>query len=192
MSVLDRVASLQGHSSPKTQSEKLITPRQANEPSSRTINLEEKEMFVVHINEVLKNDIDLDNRLPINSRTMDLFNECRDGLLLLKLINVSSPGAIKTNLVHYGKTKPLSKFQMMENNNLVIEGAKRIGCSVVNIGSSDLMEGRAHLILGLIWQIIKVGLMKSDPSLKTKTKEELQSVLAARTREQWAKLYYGL
>lgn len=47
---------------------------------------------------------------------------------------------------------------MTENNNLVVNSAKAIGCSVVNIGSSDLIEGREHLILGLIWQIIKIGL----------------------------------
>jgi len=29
---------------------------------------------------------------------------------------------------------------------------------VVNIGSQDLQEGKPHLVLGLLWQIIKVGL----------------------------------
>lgn len=47
---------------------------------------------------------------------------------------------------------------MTENNNLVVNSAKAIGCSVVNIGSQDLIEAREHLILGLIWQIIKIGL----------------------------------
>ncbi|KAF7846284.1 hypothetical protein BT93_L4668 [Corymbia citriodora subsp. variegata] len=48
---------------------------------------------------------------------------------------------------------------MTENNNIVIESAKGIGCSVVNIGSGDLIEVREHLILGLIWQIIRRGLL---------------------------------
>src|SRR5271154_4453545 len=47
---------------------------------------------------------------------------------------------------------------MIENNNLVINSAKGFA-TVVNIGSSDLIEGREHLILGLIWQIIKIGLL---------------------------------
>lgn len=51
-----------------------------------------------------------------------------------------------------------SMFQMTENNNVVINSAKAIGCSVVNIGAQDLMEGKEHLILGLIWQIIRIGL----------------------------------
>lgn len=52
----------------------------------------------------------------------------------------------------------LNAFTMTENNNVVINSAKAIGCSVVNIGSQDLIEGREHLILGLTWQIIKIGL----------------------------------
>ena len=29
---------------------------------------------------------------------------------------------------------------------------------MVNIGSQDLMEGREHLVLGLVWQVIRAGL----------------------------------
>lgn len=46
-----------------------------------------------------------------------------------------------------------------ENNNLVITSSKALGLSTVNIGASDLVEGREHLILGLIWQIIRRGLL---------------------------------
>jgi len=55
--------------------------------------------------------------------------------------------------------KNLNIYQKTENNNLVINSAKAIGCSVVNIGSQDLIEGRPHLVLGLIWQIIRIGLL---------------------------------
>uniref|UniRef100_A0A4W4ENM5 Lymphocyte cytosolic plastin 1 n=1 Tax=Electrophorus electricus TaxID=8005 RepID=A0A4W4ENM5_ELEEL len=36
---------------------------------------------------------------------------------------------------------------------------KSIGCHVVNIGAEDLKEGRQHLVLGLLWQVIKIGLL---------------------------------
>ncbi|PKU45736.1 short transient receptor potential channel 1 [Limosa lapponica baueri] len=45
-----------------------------------------------------------------------------------------------------------------ENLNLALNSASAIGCTVVNIGSQDLQEGKPHLVLGLLWQIIKVGL----------------------------------
>ena len=45
----------------------------------------------------------------------------------------------------------LSKFQIIENCNLAINAAKSIGCSLVNIGASNIMEGQKqpHLVLGL-------------------------------------------
>lgn len=55
--------------------------------------------------------------------------------------------------------KPINNFQMTENNNIVISSSKAIGCSVVNVGASDIIDGREHLILGLIWQIIRRGLL---------------------------------
>uniref|UniRef100_A0A8C9TZ57 Lymphocyte cytosolic protein 1 (L-plastin) n=1 Tax=Scleropages formosus TaxID=113540 RepID=A0A8C9TZ57_SCLFO len=45
-----------------------------------------------------------------------------------------------------------------ENLNLALNSASAIGCHVVNIGAEDLKEGRQHLVLGLLWQIIKIGL----------------------------------
>jgi len=110
--------------------------------------------------QVLEADRDVGSRVPIPTDTMQLFDECRDGLILCKLINDSVPDTIDTRVLNIpsGK-KPLNNFQMTENNNIVITSAKTIGCSVVNIGSSDIAEGREHLILGLIWQIIRKGLL---------------------------------
>ncbi|KAL4609072.1 hypothetical protein GN956_G24130 [Arapaima gigas] len=45
-----------------------------------------------------------------------------------------------------------------ENLNLALNSSSAIGCHVVNIGAEDLKEGRQHLVLGLLWQIIKIGL----------------------------------
>jgi len=95
-----------------------------------------------------------------------------DGLLLAKLINDSVPDTIDERVLNKAskakapsampsaKSKAtLNNFQMTENNNLVITSAKSLGLSVVNIGATDLNEGREHLILGLIWQIIRRGLL---------------------------------
>ena len=126
------------------------------ENTTHTINVDEKESFTVHINQQLSEDKDVKHRLPIDPNSMQLFTETRDGLILAKLINDSQPGTIDERVLNNGKK--LNAFQMTENNNLVVNSAKAIGCSVVNIGSQDLIEGREHLILGLIWQIIKMGL----------------------------------
>ncbi|KAF9475414.1 Ca2+-binding actin-bundling protein [Pholiota conissans] len=137
-----------------------VTVQGSNANVSHTINEDERAEFTNHINLVIENDPDVANRYPIPTDTMQLFDECKDGLILSKLINDSVPDTIDTRVLNKPQPrKPLNAFQITENNNIVITSAKGIGCSVVNIGSTDLSEGREHLILGLIWQIIRRGLL---------------------------------
>ncbi|KAJ6371532.1 hypothetical protein OIU77_001942 [Salix suchowensis] len=49
----------------------------------------------------------------------------------------------------------LNQWQRNENHTLCLNSSKAIGCTVVNIGTQDLVEGRPHLLLGLISLIIK-------------------------------------
>ncbi|KAJ3099745.1 hypothetical protein HDU97_002771 [Phlyctochytrium planicorne] len=135
---------------------KIVLHGQGGENTTHTINEDEKQSFVEHINQQLGNDKDLKSRFPIDVQSMQIFSEAKDGLILAKLINDSVPNTIDERVLNV--SKKLNAFQMTENNNVVVNSAKAIGCSVVNIGSQDLMEGREHLILGLIWQIIKIGL----------------------------------
>ncbi|KAJ7059808.1 calponin homology domain-containing protein [Mycena amicta] len=135
-----------------------VTVQGSNANVSHTINEDERTEFTNHINSVIENDADVSSRFPIPTTTMQIFEECKDGLILCKLINDSVPDTIDTRVLNKPTSKrPLNAFQMTENNNIVITSAKGIGCSVVNIGSTDLAEGREHLILGLIWQIIRRG-----------------------------------
>ncbi|KAJ3118406.1 hypothetical protein HDU96_001924 [Phlyctochytrium bullatum] len=135
---------------------KIVLHGQGGENTTHTINEDEKQSFVDHINSVLANDKDLKGRIPIDTHSMQIFSEAKDGLILAKLINDSVNNTIDERVLNVGKK--LNAFQMTENNNVVVNSAKAIGCSVVNIGAQDLIEGREHLILGLIWQIIKIGL----------------------------------
>ncbi|KAF4563872.1 CH domain superfamily protein [Pleurotus pulmonarius] len=137
-----------------------VTVQGSNANVSHTINEDERKEFTNHINLVIENDPEMASRYPIPTDTMQLFDECKDGLILCKLINDSVPDTIDTRVLNKGQSrKPLNAFQITENNNILIASAKAIGCSVVNIGSSDIAEGREHLILGLIWQIIRRGLL---------------------------------
>ncbi|KAF1985844.1 plastin-3 [Aulographum hederae CBS 113979] len=128
---------------------------------THTINEDERTEFTRHINAVLAGDPDIGNRLPFPTDTFEMFDECKDGLVLAKLINDSVPDTIDERVLNRPgkKIKSLNAFHMTENNNIVIESAKGIGCSVVNIGSQDIAEVREHLILGLIWQVIRRGLL---------------------------------
>ena len=128
---------------------------------THTINEDERTEFTRHINAVLAGDPDIGHLLPFPTDTFEMFDKCKDGLVLAKLINDSVPDTIDERVLNKqgAKIKQLNAFHMTENNNIVINSAKGIGCSVVNIGSGDIIEVREHLILGLIWQIIRRGLL---------------------------------
>ncbi|KAL4937451.1 hypothetical protein BDV06DRAFT_73383 [Aspergillus oleicola] len=128
---------------------------------THTINEDERTEFTRHINAVLAGDPDIGHMLPFPTDTFEMFDKCKDGLVLAKLINDSVPDTIDERVLNKAgrKIKELNAFHMTENNNIVINSAKGIGCSVVNIGSGDIIEVREHLILGLIWQIIRRGLL---------------------------------
>jgi len=128
---------------------------------THTINEDERTEFTRHINVVLAGDPDVGHLIPFPTDTFEMFDECKVGLVLAKLINDSVPDTIDERVLNKAgnKIKQLNAFHMTENNNIVINSAKGIGCSVVNIGSGDIIEVREHLILGLIWQIIRRGLL---------------------------------
>lgn len=120
---------------------------------------EEKEAFVNHINSALSDDEHCARHLPINPENMEIFEKCADGIVLCKLINDAVADTIDERVIN---TKAnLNVYQQIENNNLMVNSAKAIGLSVVNIGAQDIIDGTPHLILGLIWQIIRKGLLAS-------------------------------
>jgi len=117
---------------------------------------EEREGYVEFINSTLKDDPDLQSILPINPRTQDIFATVSNGLILCKLINAGFPDTVQMSQLNI---KASNAFEKVENHNACINAAAKLGCSVVNIGGKDLLEGTPHLVLGLMWQIIKKNLL---------------------------------
>ena len=78
---------------------------------------------------------------------------------------------------------------------ICLDSAKTIGCTVVNIGTQDLVEGRPHILLGLISQIIKIRILadldlKKTPELvelfdDSKEMEELMSLAPEKVLLRW-------
>ncbi|KAK7258336.1 hypothetical protein RIF29_23909 [Crotalaria pallida] len=127
------------------------------------INESEKSSYVAHINSYLAEDKFMKQFLPIDPSTNDLFDLAKDGVLLCKLINVAVPGTIDERAINTKRV--LNPWERNENHTLGLNSAKAIGCTVVNIGTQDLVEARPHLVLGLISQIIKIQLL-ADLNLK--------------------------
>nr|XP_055034180.1 plastin-3 isoform X2 [Misgurnus anguillicaudatus] len=116
---------------------------------------EERFAFVNWINTALEQDPDCKHVLPMDPNTNSLFKAMGDGVVLCKMINLSVPDTIDERTIN---KKKLTPFTIQENLNLALNSASAIGCHVVNIGAMDLREGKPHLVLGLLWQIIKIGL----------------------------------
>ncbi|XP_031490358.1 fimbrin-2-like [Nymphaea colorata] len=136
-----------------------------------TISESEKASYVAHINSYLADDPFLKRYLPIDPATNELFDISKDGVLLCKLINVAVPGTIDERAINTKKV--LNPWERNENHTLCLNSAKAIGCTVVNIGTQDLVEGRPHLVLGLISQIIKIQLLADLNLRKTPQLVEL-------------------
>ncbi|KAL3508425.1 hypothetical protein ACH5RR_027826 [Cinchona calisaya] len=136
-----------------------------------TIIESEKASYVAHINSYLRDDPFLKQFLPIDPASNGLFDLARDGVLLCKLINVAVPGTIDERAINVKRV--LNPWERNENHTLCLNSAKAIGCTVVNIGTQDLVEGRPHLVLGLISQIIKIQLLADLNLRKTPQLVEL-------------------
>ncbi|CAL6052487.1 Putative_plastin [Hexamita inflata] len=101
--------------------------------------------------------------LPVE--TESLFQQISEsqGVILAELITVCAGNKkeqVKRELQGfvYETTKKLNTFQINDNYNRVIRAAEAIGAKMVNIGSQDILSGKQYLIMGILWQIIKIGL----------------------------------
>jgi plastin-3 len=131
------------------------------EGTTHTVRKEEQIAFSNWINKNMAADEDCQKYLPLDPETRDLYIRCNDGVIFCKLVNLSQPGTIDERTINKGK---LSIYHMIENLTLALTSSQSIGCNIVNIGAEDLHAGKPHLVLGLLWQIIRIGLL-SDINL---------------------------
>ncbi|KAK4793181.1 hypothetical protein SAY86_023616 [Trapa natans] len=162
-SFLRAFLNLQARATAKSGSSKSSFLKASSTTFQHTINVSEKSSYVAHINGYLGEDPFMKAFLPIDPSTDALFDLVKDGVLLCKLINVAVPGTIDERAINTKRV--LNPWERNENHTLCLNSAKAIGCTVVNIGTQDLVEARPHLVLGLISQIIKIQLL-ADLDLK--------------------------
>uniref|UniRef100_A0A4W3HKT7 Plastin-3 n=1 Tax=Callorhinchus milii TaxID=7868 RepID=A0A4W3HKT7_CALMI len=145
----------------------------SSEGTQHSYSEEEKYAFVNWINKALENDPDCKHLIPMDPNTDALFNAVDDGIVLCKMINLSVPDTIDERTMN---KKKLTPFTIQENLNLALNSASAIGCHVVNIGAEDLREGKPHLVLGLLWQIIKIGLFADIELSRNEGKHQLLNI----------------
>lgn len=127
----------------------------SSEGTTHSVRQEEQAAFSNWINIKLKDDTDLKHLLPLDSNGDNLYEAIKDGILLCKIINFSCPDTIDERAIN---KKNLTLYTKHENLTLALNSAQAIGCNIVNIDAHDLAKGKPHLSLGLLWQIIRIGI----------------------------------
>lgn len=125
--------------------------------SYSTFSEEERTAYVKVINSVLANDPDCQSLLPINPNSMDLFPSLKNGIILCKLVNVAQPGTIDERVIN--KEKNMNVFLCTQNLKLALASCKSVGVKVIGIDTFTFLKENYVLILGVIWQLIKVILL---------------------------------
>ena len=140
------------------------------------------------INSALQTDPDLKTILPLNPISQDLFTAVENGILMCKLVNSAVPGTIDVSKIN--RKANMNIFQKTENVNMAIVGAKKIGCILVNMNPQLIFDKREHIILGFIWQLMrikyisKVNVKEMPTLLALKENNEKASDFAKATPEQ--------
>ena len=101
---------------------------------------EERIPFSRHINKVLGDDAVASRHLPLDVESDELFERVRDGILLVKLVNVAQPGAIDERQLCTDAR--MSEAQMSTNVSLAIKAATDLGCDTASIESREILDGR--------------------------------------------------
>jgi len=102
-------------------------------------------------------------RMWINSLGIDgvyvnnLFDDCRDGLVLLKVMDKVQPGIVSWAKV---EMTPNNKFKKVSNCNYVVVLGKQLKFSLVGIAGSDITDGNKKLLLALVWQLMRFHTLK--------------------------------
>lgn len=131
-----------------------VIQKLGNEASFSSFSNEERSAYAKVIIECLHKDKDCQKYFPVDPDTNDIFKVLTDGVILCKLVNCAEKGTIDERTIN--KKQGMNIFLMNENLRLALNACKSIGCQIVGIHPETIVEQRYELILGILWQILKV------------------------------------
>lgn len=123
------------------------------------------------------------NSLGVDPAVFNLFENLKDGLILLQAFDKIAPGSViwrRVSKPKGGVTSPvrqsfdgdeeeeeigvtpnqsnLSRFKQVENTNYAVELGKNSGMHLVGIQGADIVDGSRTLVLGLVWQLMRCAI----------------------------------
>ncbi|KAK9089802.1 hypothetical protein Scep_028884 [Stephania cephalantha] len=110
------------------------------------------------------------NSLGIASYVNNVFEDVRDGWILLEVLDKISPGSVNWKQA----TKPPIKmpFRKVENCNQVVRIGKQLKFSLVNVAGNDLVQGNRKLILALLWQLMRFNVLQLLKNLRFRSQRK--------------------
>lgn len=114
-------------------------------------------------------------RMWVNSLGIDgvyinnLYEDLKDGLALLKVMDKVEPGSVDWKKV---EMKPTIKIKKMNNCGIAVELGKspKFKFTLVGIGGIDIVDGNKKLTLALMWQLVRKHTLQL---LGNKTEDDL-------------------
>lgn len=103
------------------------------------------------------------NSLNVEPGVYNLFEDLKDGLVLLQAFDKVVPGLVQWRLV--SKKQPLSRFKQLENCNYAVQLGQENGFSLVGIQGADIVDEQKTLTLGLVWQMMRENIVRTLQSL---------------------------
>lgn len=107
------------------------------------------------------------NSLDVQPAVNSLFDDLRDGTVLLQAYDKVIPGSV--NWRHVNKPpasgNEMMRFKAVENTNYATELGKHIGFSLVGVQGADITDGQRTLTLGLVWQLMRKDITNTLSSL---------------------------
>lgn len=107
------------------------------------------------------------NSLDVQPAVNSLFDDLRDGTILLQAYDKVIPGSVNWRHVnkHPASGGEILRFKAVENTNYAIELGKQNHFSLVGIQGADITDGQRTLTLGLVWQLMRKDITNTLSSL---------------------------
>lgn len=110
------------------------------------------------------------NSLDVQPAVNSLFDDLRDGAVLMQAYDKVIPGSV--NWRHVNKPpasgQEMMRFKAVENTNYAIELGKYHGFSLVGVQGADITDGQRTLTLGLVWQLMRRDITNTLSSLASR------------------------
>jgi len=102
-----------------------------------------------------------------------LYEDLRDGIILLQVLDKLQPGIVNWSKVNKRPNPPqiMHRLKQVENCNYVTTLSKQLGFSLVGIGGSDIQEANKKLTLAVVWQMMRFYVLNFLKNLSKTGKE---------------------